>query len=97
VIRNPLSITLVELPSTVDGALDGRLGKDIYSLLSYPARGVPLLLAIMKQNGCRDTIAINPQHNRRKPGRLDAADWQRLLSSDVVGISVITRTGSTII
>jgi radical SAM superfamily enzyme YgiQ (UPF0313 family) len=91
-MKNKLAVTLIELPSTVDGTLDGKLAKDIYSLLYYPARGVPLLLAEMKQAGFADTVAINPQYNRRSPGHLDDADWRRLVSSDVVGISAITRT-----
>jgi radical SAM superfamily enzyme YgiQ (UPF0313 family) len=91
-MKEKLSVTLIELPSTVDGTLNGKLAKDIYSLLSYPARGVPLLLAIMKQAGFADTVAINPQYNTKSPGHLDDADWKRLLSSDLVGISAITRT-----
>ena len=87
-----LPVTLIELPSTVDGTLNGKLAKDIYSLLSYPARGVPLLLAVMKKAGFPDTVAINPQYNRKSPGHLDEDDWKRLLSSDIVGISAITRT-----
>ena len=87
-----MAVTLIELPSTVDGTLDGKLAKDIYSLLYYPARGVPLLLAEMKQAGFAGTVAINPQYNRKSPGHLDDADWRQLLASDVVGISAITRT-----
>ena len=91
-MKSKLSVTLIELPSTVDGTLDGKLAKDIYSLLSYPARGVPLLLAEMKAAGFPDTVAINPQYNSKSPGHLDASDWSRLLASDLVGISAITRT-----
>ena len=91
-MKKNLALTLIELPSTVDGTLDGKLAKDIYSLLYYPARGVPLLLAELKQAGFADTVAINPQYNRKSPGHLDDADWQRLMASDVIGISAITRT-----
>jgi radical SAM superfamily enzyme YgiQ (UPF0313 family) len=91
-MKKNLAITLIELPSTVDGTLDGKLAKDIYSLLSYPARGIPLLTAIVKRAGYSNTVAINPKYNRETGGRLSTSDWQRLLSSDVVGISAITRT-----
>jgi radical SAM superfamily enzyme YgiQ (UPF0313 family) len=91
-MRNDLAISLIELPSTVDGTLDGKLAKDIYSLLHYPARGVPLLTAEVKRAGFADTVAINPEYNRGMRGHLSPADWQRLLASDVVGISAITRT-----
>lgn len=87
-----LAITLIELPSTVDGRLYGKLAKDIYSLLNYPARGVPLLTAELKAAGFKNTVAINPKYNGNKEGHLDDADWKRLVSSDVVGISAITRT-----
>lgn len=90
--KKNLAVTLIELPSTVDGTLDGKLAKDIYSLLNYPARGIPLLTAITKGAGFTNTVAINPQYNSATPGHLDGGDWQRLLSSDIVGISAITRT-----
>lgn len=88
-----LRITLVELPATVDGRLEGRMAKDIYSLMRLPARGVPLLEAICRQAGYADTVTLDPQYNRH-PGRLDAADWQRLAETDVLGLSVITRTAN---
>lgn len=91
-MKKKLAVTLIELPSTIDGTLDGKRAKDIYSLVHYPARGVPLLLAIMKRAGYADSVAINPQYNHKSPGHLDARDWHRLLASDMVGISAITRT-----
>ena len=86
-----LRTTLVELPATIDGRLDGRMAKDIYSLFRYPARGTPLLEAICHQVGCHDTVSLDLQFNR-VPGRLDADDWRRLAETDVLGLSVITRT-----
>jgi anaerobic magnesium-protoporphyrin IX monomethyl ester cyclase len=86
-----LRITLVELPATVDGRLDGRMAKDVYSLFRYPARGVPLLEAICRRAGYEDTVTLDLQYNR-VPGRLDVDDWKRLAATDVLGLSVITRT-----
>ncbi|MGB9488701.1 MAG: radical SAM protein [Terriglobia bacterium] len=88
-----LRITLVELPATVDGRLDGRLAKDVYSLFRYPARGVPLLEAVCRRAGYDDIVTLDPQYNR-PPGRLDVDDWKRLASTDVLGLSVITRTAN---
>ncbi|HYM00172.1 MAG TPA: radical SAM protein [Blastocatellia bacterium] len=91
-MKKDVAISLIELPSTVDGRLYGTLAKDIYSLQNYPARGVPLLTAELKAAGFQNTVAINPKYNRNKTGHLDDADWKRLAASDVVGISAITRT-----
>jgi radical SAM superfamily enzyme YgiQ (UPF0313 family) len=88
-----LRITLVELPATVDGRLEGRIAKDVYSLFRYPGRGVPLLEAVCRGVGYDDIVTLDPQYNR-VPGRLDADDWKRLASTDVLGLSVITRTAN---
>jgi len=88
-----LRITLVELPATVDGRLEGRTAKDIYSLLRLPARGVPLLEAICRKAGYADTVTLDPQYNR-VAGRLDVDDWRRLAETDVLGLSIITRTAN---
>ena len=69
------------------------MAKDIYSLFRYPARGTPLLEAICHQVGCHDTVSLDLQFNR-VPGRLDADDWRRLAETDVLGLSVITRTAN---
>jgi len=88
-----LRITLVELPATVDGRLNGRMAKDVYSLFRYPGRGVPLLEAVCRCAGYDDIVTLDPQFNRVS-GRLDADDWKRLASTDVLGLSVITRTAN---
>jgi radical SAM superfamily enzyme YgiQ (UPF0313 family) len=88
-----LRLTIVELPATVDGRLDGRMAKDVYSLFRYPARGVPLLEAVCRRAGYDDVVTLDPQYNRAS-GRLDADDWKRLACTDVLGLSVITRTAN---
>jgi radical SAM superfamily enzyme YgiQ (UPF0313 family) len=86
-----LRFTIVELPATVDGRLEGRMAKDVYSLFRYPARGVPLLAAVCRRAGYEDVVTLDPQFNRAA-GRLDREDWKRLADTDVLGVSVITRT-----
>jgi radical SAM superfamily enzyme YgiQ (UPF0313 family) len=88
-----LRVTIVELPATVDGRLDGRIAKDVYSLFRYPARGVPLLAAVCRRAGYDDVVTLDPQYNHAA-GRLDADDWKRLSDTDVLGLSVITRTAN---
>jgi len=93
VLVKNLRVTVVELPATVDGRLDGRIAKDVYSLFRYPARGVPLLAAVCRRAGFDDVVTLDPQYNR-DTGRLDADDWKRLANTDVLGLSVITRTAN---
>ena len=88
-----LRFTIVELPATVDGRLDGPVAKDVYSLFRYPARGVPLLEAVCRRAGFEDVVSLDPQYNSAS-GRLDADDWKRLAGTDVLGLSVITRTAN---
>jgi len=85
-----LAVTFLELPATVDGRLHGPQSRDVYSLFRLPARSADLLAAIAKRAGYGNAAALTPA--LRKGGRLSAEDWQRLRTSDVVGISVITRT-----
>jgi radical SAM superfamily enzyme YgiQ (UPF0313 family) len=87
---SPLSVTFVELPATINGHLEGPISRDVYSFFRLPARAGDLLAAIAKRAGFSDTVSLTP--GLRKDGRLSAADWRRLASSDIVGISVITRT-----
>ncbi len=85
-----LKVTFLELPSTVDGQLLGPPSRDVYSLFTLPTRTCELLTAIAKREGYTDTVTLTPAINKK--GRLTESDWNRLRASDVIGISVITRT-----
>jgi radical SAM superfamily enzyme YgiQ (UPF0313 family) len=86
-----LKITLVELAATEDGKLEGPVAKDIYSHLSLPSRAIDLLQALSIKHGYRDVVTINTKYSKPS-GFFTPAQWERLKSSDVVGISSITRT-----
>lgn len=92
-MHRDLKITFVELPATVNGRLEGKLARDIYSLLMFPARGLPTLEAVLRARGYADVVSLDPEYTHPE-GHLTAAQWQRLAESDVVGISAITRTAS---
>jgi radical SAM superfamily enzyme YgiQ (UPF0313 family) len=89
--KKRLDVGLIELPATVDGRLGGKLAKDVYSLFNFPARGIPLLAALLHREGYTNLVTINPKYNRNR-GRFSPAEFQRLAACDVVGISAITRT-----
>lgn len=86
-----LKTTFIELPATINGHLDSVPSKDVYSLVKLPSRAIDLLTAILKGNGFEDTLPINPAFGRRG-ARFTPVDWRRIVSSDVIGISAITRT-----
>jgi radical SAM superfamily enzyme YgiQ (UPF0313 family) len=91
VSKKKLRVGLIELPATVDGRLNGKLARDVYSLFRFPARGIPILTAILQQAGYRNLVVFNPKYRHRQ-GHLTPADFQALAECDVVGISAITRT-----
>lgn len=83
-------ITLVELPATFGGSLDGDVAVDIYSRLRFPPRALPLLEAVLRQDGYQDVVSIAPLFN---PGsKMTKGDWTRIFGSPVLGLSAITRT-----
>lgn len=84
-------ITLVELPSTQFGKLNGEPSRDVYSLFNLPARGLHQLVAVLEQEGFNNVQVINPLYHGRNR-KLTAENLERIFSSDVVGGSAITRT-----
>lgn len=89
-LKNP-AITLVELPPTSFGRLDGELAEDVFCYFKFPARAIPLLHAILQREGFTDLVSINPTFNK-PAGRLSPADLVRIKGSDFLLISAISRT-----
>ena len=86
-----MKITLVELPATQNGKLFEKPAQDVYSLFYLPSRAIDLLRAILEDHGYADIETINPRFNKRREV-LSEEQLERLYSSDIVGISSITRT-----
>jgi len=91
-ITKQSQITLVELPATQFGRLNGKLSYDEYSMITkkLPPRSLPTLIGVLLAHDYKNIKSINPIHN--KNGKLSIDDWKILYSSDVVCISAITRT-----
>lgn len=87
---NQPKITLVELPPTSFGRLNNPGVKDVYTRFHLPARANPLLHAILSQQGYRDVKNIDSNLNRK--GKLTNADLERIVKSDYLLLSSITRT-----
>ena len=83
-------ITFVELPPTSGGRLDGQRAEDVYSKLRLPPRAIPLLHPIVERAGYKDVVSIAPQYNPES--KLTDGDWKRIVSSDVLALSSISRT-----
>lgn len=85
-----MKITLVELSPTLNGRLFEKPAEDFYSLFKLPSRAIPLLDAILRREGYSDIVQINPAFNKTK--MITNEEIKRLIESDVVGLSSITRT-----
>ncbi len=85
------SITLVELPPTSFGRIDGEKVKDIYAGFKLPSRANPLLHSILLREGYQDVRTIDPNYNST-PGRLSSGNFERIVGSDYLLLSAITRT-----
>lgn len=84
-------ITLVELPATAFGLLDGEPVEDVFCGFKLPARATPLLHAILVRAGFTNVASINPAFDS-PDGRLRPCDMERIAGSDFLLISTITRT-----
>lgn len=84
-------ITLIELPPTLFGKLNGEVSFDIYSKFKMPSRALHVLEGILRYNGWTNTKSINPNFNKKR-GILTSEDFKRIFNSDVLLISSITRT-----
>ena len=85
------SITLVELPPTLFGKLDGDPGSDVYTQFMLPPRALPVLTGVLKNDSWTNVEMINPVfHGENK--RLSAKNWQTIRETEVLGGSMITRT-----
>lgn len=91
-ITKQSSVTLVELPATQFGVLNGEPSFDEFSRIikRLPSRALPILEGVLLANDYLNTKSISPIHN--KNGRFSIDDRKVLCSSDVVGISTISRT-----
>ncbi len=83
-------ITLVELPATSFGKLNAPKVKDVYTKALLPARANPLLQAILLQKGYEDVESIDPNLNKKK--KLTEMNLERIVASDYLLLSAITRT-----
>lgn len=84
-------ITLVELPPTLYGTLNGDPGYDIYNMFMLPPRALPTLAAVMMAKGWKNVDMLNPLFHG-KNGKFTNENWKRIFGSNILMISSITRT-----
>jgi len=84
-------ITLIELPSTQFGVLNGDISYDIYSKTNLPSRAIHVLEGILRYEGWKNTMSLNPFYHGKK-GKLTLKNFERIFNSEVLMISSITRT-----
>lgn len=90
-ITKQSAITLVEPSPTSGGRLDTGLIGDVYTGFHLPSRAIDGLRPIAMQRGYEDVVCINPRYNQ-KPGRYDDNNLARFAETDVLSLSLITRT-----
>jgi len=85
------SVTLIELPPTLFGKLNGDISFDIYSRSKLPSRAIHVLEGVLRHDGWTNTKSINPVFNKKR-GKLTKEDFKKIFNSDALLISSITRT-----
>lgn len=94
-IDNKTPITLVELPPTQYGILNGELSSDEYSHSRLPSRAIDKLAAILETEGFSDVECINPCYNGIN-NKLSSENFRRIIgprnSQRVLGLSALSRT-----
>lgn len=83
-------ITIVELPPSEFGKLNGKLTKDVFCGFRLPPRANALLHTILAKEGFQDVRSIFPYMQRL--GHVTDEDMARIFSSDYLLLSSITRT-----
>jgi len=84
-------ITLIELPPSAFGKLEGDKVADVYSGIPLSARAIPLLHAVLVKSGYKNVVSINPLFNIPK-GKLSPDNLSRIKETDFLLISTVTRT-----
>lgn len=84
-------VTLVELPPTQFGILDGDASFDVYSKSKSPSRAIHVLEGVLRHDKWKNIESINPLYHG-KNGKLTPENLKRIFNSDILLISSITRT-----
>lgn len=79
------------MPATAFGLLNGEPVEDVFCGFKLPARAIPLLHAILLKEGFTNIESINPAVSS-PPGRVSPRDMGRIVDSEFLLISAITRT-----
>src|SRR4030042_870426 len=83
-------VTLVELPATQFGVLNGEISFNEFSKSRMPSRAIHVLEGILRDDGWENVQSINSYHG--KNGKSTAENFRRIFGSDVVLASYLTST-----
>ena len=86
-------ITLIELPPTLFGKLNGDISYDIYTKFKLPSRALHVLEGVIRHDGFTDVMTMNPLYHGKK-NKLTKENFSRIFKSDVLCLSSITRTSA---